>query len=127
MANSFRVLTSSRASLYNNQIADIMSKMMDVNDQMSRFVTELKPKFALLSDYSNVMILPEPIDIRPIVKSESTSAQVKIRALENALATLDNELNEKEEKNKKFRRIIKELLEKSKKIHVHPRVREIVI
>jgi hypothetical protein len=127
MANSFRVLTSSRASLYNNQIADIMSKMMDVNDQMSRFGTELKPKFALLSDYSNVMILPEPIDIRPIVKSESTSAQVKIRALENALATLDNELNEKEEKNKKFRRIIKELLEKTKKIHVHPRVREIVI
>ena len=127
MANSFRVLTSSRASLYNKQIADIMSKMMDINDQMSRFDTELRPKFEYLSDYSNVMVLSEPIDIRPIVKSGSTSAQVKIRALENALAALDNELNEKEEKNKKFRRIIKELLEKIKKIHVHPRVLEIVI
>jgi hypothetical protein len=127
MVKSLRVFTSSRASLYNKQIADILSKMMDVNDQMSRFVTELRPKFALLSDYTNVMILPEPIDIRPIVKSESTSAQVKIRALENAFATLDNELNEKEEKNKKFRRIIKELLEKTKKIHVHPRVLEIIL
>ena len=127
MAKSLRVSTSSRASLYNKQIADILSKMMDVNDQMSRFATELRPKFALLSDYTNVMILPEPIDIRPIVKSESTSAQVKIRALENAFAALDNELNEKEEKNKKFRRIIKELLEKTKIIHVHPRVLEIII
>ena len=94
---------------------------------MSGIATKLRPKFALLSDYSNVMILPKPVDIRPIVKSGSTSAQVKIRALENALAALDNELNEKEEKKKKFRRIIKELHGKTKKIHVHLRVREIVI
>lgn len=118
MTDALRVFSSSSASVYNMQIREIMSKMIDVNGQMNRVVTELSPKFALLSDYNKVTILPEPIDIRPIVELERTSAQEKIRALENVLAALDKQLGEKEEENKELRRIIKELLEGTKKIHV---------
>jgi predicted RNase H-like nuclease (RuvC/YqgF family) len=118
MADSLRVLTSSRASSYDEQIADIMSKMMDVNDQMSRIASELGSKFELLSDYSNVMVLKKPVDIQRIVKSGSNRAQVKIRALENALASLDDELNEKDMEYKELRRRIRELREKTRKISV---------
>ena len=118
MANSLKVFTSSQASMYNKRIAGITSKMMNVNDHMDKIATELAFMFALLSDVSNVMILPEPVDIRPILRSGSKSAQTKIRALEKALATLYDELNEKEEENKELRTRIKELLEKTKKIQV---------
>jgi predicted RNase H-like nuclease (RuvC/YqgF family) len=92
--------------------------MMDVNDQMSRIASELGSKFELLSDYSNVMVLKKPVDIQRIVKSGSNRAQVKIRALENALASLDDELNEKDMEYKELRRRIRELREKTRKISV---------